>query len=90
MKIAGLIFLIIIAVGVIILCSTITKDYNQQQIADVLTIIAMTIAIVLCIGEIVRTVVDENYRYSAKDYRIETEVTTRGNISDTTYIITRR
>lgn len=32
----------------------------------------------------------EERRYPAKDYRIETEVTTRGNVSDTTYIITRR
>lgn len=40
--------------------------------------------------KLIKSLPYEEHRYPAKDCRIETEVTTRGNVSDTTYIITRK
>lgn len=37
----------------------------------------------------IKSIPQEEHRYPAHEYRIETEITTRGGVSDTTYIITK-
>lgn len=37
----------------------------------------------------VKSIPQEEHRYPALEYRIETEITTRGEVSDTTYVISK-
>lgn len=95
MEIPALVFLILVAVGIIILCVlSVKEEIEQKQILkaafDIFTIIAMFCGIAMCAEGIRREIVSDEHRYHASKYHIETEITTRGNVSDTTYVITRK
>lgn len=63
---------------------------TAYMVVSAIGIFVMCGCLVMGIVGVTYKIKSYTYRYSAKDYRIETEVTTRGNTSDTTYIITRR
>ena len=37
----------------------------------------------------IKSIPQEEHRYPVSEYRIETEITTRGGVSDTTYVISK-
>lgn len=38
----------------------------------------------------IKSIPNEEHKYPVSEYRIETEITTRGDISDTTYVVIKK
>lgn len=96
MNIIAISILVIFAIIVIIIAGWSIADEKKSNNPskftigfNILTIVAMAIGIILCFTGIVHEVSEYEYRYPAKQYKIETEITTRGEVSDTTYVITK-
>lgn len=83
------------AMAVMVICllsirEEITNGNIVSAILYCLLFIAMLVAIGACAMAIKTEIIHHEDRYSSKEYRIETEITTRGDVSDTTYVIVRK
>lgn len=93
--IALALLMILGALAVIVICVLDIRTYwADKSITQILSccvlILGMCAVIVICVLGMREEIIHHEDRYSAKEYRIETEIITRGDVSDTTYIITRR
>lgn len=95
MTIMTAIIMILAAIVIMVTCLLSIKE----EITDGNIIIAalyavlflvMLIAICACAMAIRTSIIHHEDRYSSKEYHIETEITSRGDVSDTTYVITRK
>lgn len=95
----GVIILTVLMILGAILCMIICLLSIKEEIAEGNIIMAALYAILLlcvlialgrCAMAIRNEIVHHEDRYSAKEYRIETEIITRGGVSDTTYVITKK
>ena len=83
------------AIAVISICVLdIRKYWVNKEIGQILSccvlILGMCAVIVTCALGIRNEIIHHEDRYSSKEYRIETEITTHGEVSDTTYVIVRK
>lgn len=61
-----------------------------NMIGNIIIIIAMLVGIIFCLLEIRHELASKEVRYSTTKYKIETEVIEREEVSNTTYVITRK
>lgn len=89
------ILFILTAIAVMVICVLQIKDYwENKEVTQILSccilFLGMCAVIVICALVIRNEIIHHEDRYPASEYRIETEITTRGEVSDTTYVITRK
>lgn len=67
------------------------EDYSfSGMLLNILGLVVGIMASFLYGGTIISDIHQKEARCPTPEYRIETEITTRGDVSDTTYIITRK
>lgn len=89
----GIIFILGAIIVIITSIVDITENWKDNEITKVLwccvLILSMCAVIVICTLAIKDEIIHHEYRYPASEYNLETEITTRGEVSDTTYIISK-
>lgn len=79
-----------IAYGIVLIETNWQNRDITGIISDVVMIIGACAVILICALGIREEIINHEDRYSASKYRIETEITTRGDVSDTTYVIIKK
>lgn len=95
MSIVVAIIMILGAIVVMIVCLLSIREEIQEGNIIIAALyvslfLVMLIAICACAMAIRNSIIHHEDRYPASEYRIETEITTRGDVSDTTYVIIKK
>lgn len=87
--------IILAALAIIVICVLDIRTYWANKdttliLSCCVLILGMCAVIVICALGMREKIIHHEDRYPAKEYRVDTEIITRGDISDTTYIITKK
>lgn len=93
--IALVLFIILAALAIIVIGVLDIRTYWANKdttliLSCCVLILGMCAVIVICALGMREKIIHHEDRYPAKEYRVDTEIITRGDISDTTYIITKK